>query len=119
MITISFSSTEKYKAEVQNQVKLDPIKFGSFTVLFKESEVYLGDVIAAQGLEGSVQLTIERRRAKVKRAMYETKSIIEDFQMQAIGGMAGAWDIWERAILPTYWPTAGVGLEWENKPKRP
>jgi hypothetical protein len=93
--------TEKYRAEVQNQVKLDPIKFGSFTVLFKESEVYLGDVSAAQGLEGSVQLTIERRLAKVKRAMYETKSIIEDFQMQPIGGMAGAWDIWERAILPS------------------
>ena len=31
--------TEKYRAEVQKQVELDPIKFGSFTVMFKESEV--------------------------------------------------------------------------------
>ena len=99
--------TEKYRAEVQHQVKLDPIKFGSFTVLFKESEVYLGDVIAAQGLDRSVQLTIERRLAKVKGNMYETKSIIEDFQMQAIGGMAGAWDIWERAILPSLLANCG------------
>ena len=99
--------TEKYRAEVQKQVELDPIKFGSFTVMFKESEVYLGDVLSSQGMDRSVQLTIERRLAKVKGAIYETKSIIEDFQMQAIGGMAGAWDIWERAILPSLLANCG------------
>ena len=30
--------------------------------------------------------------------MYEVKSIMEDFRMQAIGGMAGAWELWEAGI---------------------
>ena len=93
--------TEKYRNEVLKEVTSDPIKFEDFTVLFKEVEVDLGDVLAAQGLDKSVELTIERRLAKVKGAMYETKAILEDFEMQAIGGMAEAWDIWERAILPS------------------
>ena len=32
--------------------------------------------------------------------MYETKAVMEDYRMQAVGGMSGAWIIWERAICP-------------------
>ena len=44
--------------------------------------------------------------------MTKAKAIIEDFQMQAIGGMAGAWDLWERAILPSLIANSGswVGI---------
>ena len=35
--------------------------FGNFTVSFVDSEVYLGDGIFAQGLEKSVELTINKR----------------------------------------------------------
>ena len=49
--------------------------FGNFTISFVDSEVYLGDVIAAQGLEKSVELTINKRLAKVKGAMFEMKAI--------------------------------------------
>ena len=93
--------TETFRKEALKEVELNPIKFGDFTVKFKESEVYLGGILVAQGLEKSEELTINRRLAKAKGAMYESKAIIEDFRMQAIGGMAGAWDIWERAILPS------------------
>ena len=75
--------------------------FGDFQMKFVEEEVYLGDVISAQGLEASVERTIEKRMSKIKGAMYEAKSIMEDFRMQAVGGMAGAWDLWETAILPS------------------
>ena len=100
--------TETFRKEVLKVVELNPIKFGDFTVKFKESEVYLGGILVAQGLEKSEELTINRRLAKVKGAMYESKAIIEDF----IGGMAGAWDIWERAILPSLLANRGscVGL---------
>ena len=40
-------------------------------------------------------------------AMNESKAIMEDFQMQAMGGMAGAWDLWERAILPSLLANCG------------
>ena len=80
---------------------MNPVMFGDFKMKFVENEVYLGDVISSQGLDMSVVQTIEKRMGKIKGAMYEAKSIMEDFRMQAIGGMAGAWDLWETAMLPS------------------
>ena len=107
---------KEFRAEVKKQVESEPVMFGDFTVKFKESEVYLGDVIAAQGLEKSVELTINRRLGKVKGAMNEAKAIMEDFQMQAIGGMAGAWDLWEQAILPSLIANCGswIGIRTQT-----
>ena len=99
--------TEKYRKGVLKEVEKEPIMFGNFVVNFVESEVYLGDVLSSQGLEKSVELTINKRLPKVKGAIFETKAIMEDFQMQAIGGMAGAWDVWERAILPSLLANCG------------
>ena len=39
--------------------------------------------------------------------MYKSKALIEDFKLQAIAGMEGAWILWERAIIPTL--LAGCG----------
>ena len=88
--------TDKYREVVKKEVAKDFIMFDNFTVGFGDSEVYLVDVLAAQGMAKSVELTINRMLARVKGAMLEAK----DSRMQSIGGMAGAWDIWERAIIP-------------------
>ena len=61
----------------------------------KDSDVYLGDVIHSGGLAASVEATISRRIAQVKGMMYEAAAILTDFRMQAVGSMAGAWDMWE------------------------
>ena len=82
-------------------MKKNPVMFGDFQVKAEEEDVYLGDVISAQGLEASIEATIRKRLGKVKGAMFEVKAIMSDFRMQAIGGMAGAWDLWEHAILPS------------------
>ena len=55
-------------------------------------------MIAAQGLEASAQATINHRQGKVRGEMYEMKAIMEDFRLQAVGGMAGAIDVWELGI---------------------
>ena len=103
---------EKYREKAKKEVKKSPVMFGNFQTKFVANEVYLGDVISAQGLEDSVNLTIERRAGKIKGSMYESKSIIEDFRMQAVGGMAGAWDLWETAIIPSLLANCGswVGI---------
>ena len=31
----------------------------------------------------------------------EVKANIEDYEMKAIGGLAAAWQLWERALLPS------------------
>ena len=61
--------------------------FRNFTISFVDSDVYLGDVLAAQRLEKSVELTINKRLAKVKGAMFEMQAILEDFQMQALASL--------------------------------
>ena len=79
--------TEKYRKGVQKEVEKDPIMFGNFIVSFVESEVYLGDVLSAQGLEKSVELTINKRLPKVRGAMFKTKAIMEFSKHRPAGPM--------------------------------
>ena len=55
-------------------------------------------MISSAGLEASVEATICNRQGKIKAEMYEMKAIMEDFRLQAVGGMAGAIDVWEMGI---------------------
>ena len=52
--------------------------------------------------------TISDREGKIKGAMFEVKSIIDDFQMQAVGGMMSAWELWEKAMIPYLFSVAGT-----------
>ena len=47
--------------------------------------------------------------------MSESKPIVEDFQMPAIGGMAVAWEFWERAIIPFLLANCKSQIGIENK----
>ena len=38
----------------------------------------------------------------------EIKTIIEEFQMQAVGGMMASWILWERALIPSLLSGAGT-----------
>ena len=80
--------TEKYRKQANKEIEDNPVMFGEFEMKFVENEVYLGDIISSQGLESSVKLTVEKRYPKVSGAMYEARAIMEDFRMQAMGGMA-------------------------------
>ena len=93
--------TQRFRHEAEEEIKKNPVMFGDFQVKLEKEEVYLGDVISARGLEASIEATIRKRLGKIKGAMYEVKSIMSDFRMQAIGGMAGAWDLWLHAIIPS------------------
>ena len=50
--------------------------------------------------------------------MYEAKANLEDFRIEARGGMAGAWDLWEGAIilfiLANCGSWVGIGKETYN-----
>ena len=48
------------------------------------------------------------REGKLKGAIFEVKSIIEDFQMQALGSMMAAWELWEKAMVPSLLSGAGT-----------
>ena len=87
--------TKKYRKRIKQELRRTPIVFGNFQCLPKNQDLYLGDMISADGLESSVEATITHRQGKIKGEM---KLIIKDFRLQAIGGMAGAIDVLEMGI---------------------
>ena len=93
--------TQKYREEMEQETITNPVMFGSLRCQPSGSEVYLGEVIHSQGLEAGVEATIDRRLGKVRGAMFKAKAMMEDYKLQAIAGMEGAWILWERAILQT------------------
>ena len=93
--------TKKYREKMEKEAEADPIYFGKFICQPSVSEIYLGEDIHSEGLETGTEATINHRLGKVRGAMYKAKALIEDFRLQAITGMEGAWIIWERSIIPT------------------
>ena len=104
--------SEKYKQEVRKEFLRSPLMFGDFRMVEKEQYMYLGDMIDTRGMAGSVEATIMKRIGRIKGAIYEVAAIMSDPRMQAMGGMAGAMDIWERSLVPSLLANCGswVGI---------
>lgn len=91
--------SQSYINKVRKEAAQDPIMLGDQVTKPSKEEVYLGDVLAeGSSLAASTMATVDKRIARAKGAIREVKSIMEDFRMQAIGGMAGAWDLWKVGI---------------------
>jgi hypothetical protein len=67
----------------------------------RESDKYLGQILHGGGLEESALATAKERAGRIKGATLEIRSIIEEFQMQTMGGMMVAWELWEKALIPS------------------
>ena len=87
--------SKSFKRKVREELEICPLMFGDFEMKEKESYMYLGDVLHSGGMAASVEATISHRISKVKGEMYEVAAILSDYRMQAMGGMAGAWYMWE------------------------
>ena len=91
--------SQRYIKEVRQEVAKDPLMLGDQVTKPSEAELYLGDVLAeGSSLAVSTSATVDKRIARAKGSIREVKSILEDSRMQAIGGMAGAWDLWDVGI---------------------
>ena len=100
--------SESYKQKMKNEAEERPLNFGKFLVKAKKSEKYLGQILHQDGLAESAKATIKDRTAKVKGAIYATKQIIDTFEMQTMGGMMAAKQLWEGAIIPSLLAGAGT-----------
>ena len=100
--------SKSYKDKVNAQLKTNPLYLGDFQVKRKESDRYLGQILHTSGVSTSCEATITDREGKIKGATFEVQSIVEDFKMQAIGGMMTAWELWERAMIPSLLSGAGT-----------
>ena len=100
--------SKSYKDKVNAQLKTNPLYLGDFQLKRKESDRYLGQILLTNGVRASCEATIKDREGKIKGATFEVQSIVEDFKMQAIGGMMTAWELWERAMIPSLLSGAGT-----------
>ena len=101
----------QYKKQVRKELETCPLQFGEFEMKEKDQDVYLGDVFSSRGLAASVEATIAHRMGRIKCSMYETAAILKDWRMQCVGGMMGAWDIWEMSIIPSLLANCGTWVE--------
>ena len=93
--------SQEFKRKAKEDLKESPLMFGQFQVKEKDSDKYLGQILHGDGLEESSLATAKERAGKIKGATLEIRSIIEEFQMQNIGGMMAAWELWEKALIPS------------------
>ena len=84
---MSVFGSSKFKDTITKQLEDNPLYFGDFPVKRKDSEKYLGQIIYSGGVRASCAATITEREGKINGAIFETKSMIEEFRMQAIGGI--------------------------------
>ena len=91
--------------------------FGNFLVKHRQSDRYLGQMLHGGGLGMSAEPTIQERTGRIKGATREIKQIIEDFRMQSIGGLMAAWELWEKALIPSLLSGAGTWFGLGSKSK--
>ena len=60
----------------------------------KVSDKYLGDYIHSEGLKPQFGI--------LNSIIIETRAIIDDCKINAVGGLLAGLDIWELAILPAF-----------------
>ena len=100
--------SKRFKENAEFDLQRSPIMFGDFLVKQRVSDRYLGQILHSGGLDMCAEATVQERVGKLKGATMEIKGIIEEFQMQAIGGMMAAWELWEKALLPSLLSGAGT-----------
>jgi hypothetical protein len=89
-------------------LKRNTLMFGNFNIKQREYDRYLGQVLHGDGLDQSAEATVKERSGRIKGGTMEIKGIIEEFPMQAIGGMIAAWELWEKAMVPSLLSGAGT-----------
>ena len=85
---------------LQREIEETPVMFNDFETKPKVMDKWLGEMFHMDGLGASVEATVNERMGRVKAAIREVVSVVEDFRMQMVGGSMSAFDLWEAAVLP-------------------
>ena len=93
----------------------DPVMLGKMIMQEKKQDKYLGDILNNRGLAVYVEATIKWREANVKGSIYELRSIIEDFRMQAVGGFEAPIDLYDSSIIPPLLNNCSTWLDIDKK----
>ena len=78
------------------------LSIGGHMIKAKVQEKYLGDILNEGGLRQSVQATISERYGKAFASIREIGAVINDFRINAIGGLRAGLDIFEMVVIPPF-----------------
>ena len=73
-----------FKEKTDNVLKSNPLMFGNYPVKQKVCDKYLGQMLHSGGVETSATATVQERMGRIKGATMEVRSIVEEYQMQAL-----------------------------------
>ena len=88
-----------FKEKVRKDLDQSPLMFGNFPITQRVSEKNLGQILHSEGLSRSAEATVEERSGRIRGAALEIKSIVEEFEMQAMEGLMTVWELWEKALV--------------------
>ena len=97
------------KIKSRKTLKKSLIILNKFSLQIKLSDTYLGQTFYSDPTTSALA-TVKERQGKLKGATIEIRSIIEDYQMQAMGALTAAWELWERALIHSLISGAGTWL---------
>ena len=103
--------TKQQKKDATEKLNKEPLMCGSFETKEKKVDKWLGQLIAARGLEALVEETVIAKEGKIRAAGLEIASIVEDWRSQAAGGMEVAILLWEACCVPSLLHGAATWLE--------
>ena len=104
---ILIKGAKKDVSKMEKELKLNPLKFGDFYMSRKIQDKYLGQILHQDGLAASVAATVAEKAGKFKGAVFEIRSVVEEYSMQTMGSMMAAKTLLERALLPSLLAGAG------------
>ena len=77
------------------------LSIGKNLIKAKTQDKYLGDILNEGGLAQSMKETISDRYAKAFNSIREIGAVINDFKINAIGGLKAGLDIFEMVVVPS------------------
>ena len=98
---ILIKGNNKDVGRMEKELELNPLKFGQFFMSRKVQDKHLGQILHQDGLAASVKTTVAERAGKFRGAVFEIRSVVEEFSMQIMGSMMAAKTLLERALLPS------------------
>ena len=101
--------SDKYKAKIERELKEAPIYLTNIKLETKKSDVYLGQS-SKSNMSTSALETVKSRAGRIEGAAMEVKTMLEYYEMKAMGGLVAAWELWERTLLPSLLSGAGTWL---------
>ena len=109
---IYFRGSRKDQEMVNEELKQMPLQFENVFIQQSKKVKYLGQMLHEDGPAASVAATVSNRAGRCKGTVFEVRSVIEKFSIQALGCMDAAKIVLEKALLPSLLQGAGnwVGM---------